>query len=131
MIIDLIAIYRARKNRPLAARLAAKFAQGQALDRLTAPLFLVHLVLWLIIGIGSLLFLATLWLAVTWHGSALLPGLLPGGLAFLAFRIDFGLRKGMDRIKAAADSLTDRGMDKLLKQPPESEQVPNSEQVKG
>ena len=80
--------------------------------------------MWVVIAMSSVLVIGTLWLVFTWHEAAFLLGLLPGALLFLALKIEVGLRKGMERIRIAAESITDRGLDRVLKK--QAEEAPET-----
>lgn len=114
MIFDLFAIYRARKHPKLAAKLAARFAQNQTIERVTAPVFIAHLALWVVMALCACFTMGLIWLGVELHWTAALPGLIPLAVGILAFRINAGLQKGMERIRMMAESFTDRRIDRLL-----------------
>lgn len=107
MIGDLVDLYKARHEPARAARLAGRFAGTQVLDRLTALLFLARLGLWAVVLLGGALAAAAILASIVWHGAFGFLAVLPGGLAWLAFRVLSGLRRGEDAVRAAAGQLTD------------------------
>ncbi|MEM9600302.1 MAG: hypothetical protein AAF926_04710 [Pseudomonadota bacterium] len=111
MIIDLIQIYRARRDPAKAAKLAGRFAQSQAIDRLTAPLLIVHLLLWFVVILMGVLTAGLVLMAVKLHGAIALLSLLTLIMAFAAVMISLGLKSGLDRVKDYAGTLGDRGVD--------------------
>jgi hypothetical protein len=117
MILDLVAIFRARRDPRLAARLAARFAQDQAIERVTAPLFIAHIVLWAIIGLCALFILGLAVAALSLHWTLALPALIPFAIGGVAIVLERGLRRGMARVRNIAGQLTDRGMDRLIQNP--------------
>ena len=121
MIGDLIGIYRARRDPKTAARLAAKFAQGQVVERVTAPLMLPLVLLWVAIALCAVLVALSLWGSASLHGSLGLFGIIPAAIGYVAFRIQAGLRAGLDRVQALADRYAERGLDHVL--PPDPSQV--------
>lgn len=114
MIADLFGIYRARHDRAAATKLAAKFAQGQVLDRVTAPLLLPLILLWVAIVVCALLVALSIWGYAALHGSVLMLGVIPAAIGYLAFRIQAGLRMGMSRVQTIAETYTDKGLDSIL-----------------
>lgn len=114
MLTDLIAIFKARRDPALAARLAAKLAQGQLLDRLSAPLFMVHLIAWAVVLTSLLLAGLFLAAAAQFHWSAGIPAVLPLAAGSLAVFVHVGLRRGLARVRAMAENLTDQGLDRIL-----------------
>lgn len=117
MILDLVAIFRARRDPRLAARLAARFAQDQAIERVTAPLFIAHIALWAVIGLCALFIIAFAVAALSLHWTLALPGLIPFAIGAIAIILERGLRRGMARVRNMASQLTDRGMDRLIPNP--------------
>lgn len=117
MILDLFAIFRARRDPRLAARLGARFAQDQAIERVTAPLFLVHIVLWGVIVICGIIIIGLAVAALSLHWKFALPGLIPVAICGVAIVLERGLRRGMARVRNIASQLTDRGMDRLIPTP--------------
>lgn len=114
MILDLYQIFRARKDPPLATKLAVRLAQGQLIERMTAPVLLIHILLWMIAGIGIFLSLVLLWAALTWHGVAWVLFPLPTAPAIGAIYISLGLKRGLDHIKTLANSYSDKGVERVM-----------------
>ena len=114
MIGDVIGIYRARRDPKLAARLAARFAQGQLLDRISAPLLVPLVLLWSVVILCALLVALSVWGFMSLHGAVAWLGLLPAGIGYLAFRVQAGLRAGLRIVQDLAESYTERGMDRVL-----------------
>ncbi len=117
MILDLVAIFRARRDPRLAARLAARFAQDQAIERVTAPLFIARIVLWAVIGLCALFIITLAVSALNLHWTLALPALIPLAIGGVAIVLERGLRRGIARVRNIADQLTDRGMDRLIPNP--------------
>jgi len=121
MILDLVAIFRARRDPRLAARLAARFAQDQAIERVTAPLFIAHILLWGVIGLCALFIIGLAVAGLTLHWTLAIPGLIPIVIGGVAIVLELGLRRGMARVRNMASQLTDRGMDRLIPTPKASD----------
>lgn len=113
MILDLIAIFRARKHPRQATKLAARFAQGQAIDRLATPIILAQLVLWAIAVLMAIIVVLAVFGGATVHGSILFIALLPALIGCLAAYIAMGIGKGLEMIKERIAALSDRGVDRL------------------
>ena len=113
MIGDLRDIHKARHDTALALRLGARLAREQALDRLSAPMFVVHLVLWAVMGLCAVLVAAAAFGTVALHWTVALPALLPAGIGYLAWRLNRGLGAGEDLVRRAAEDLSEAGMDRL------------------
>jgi hypothetical protein len=113
MIGDLYAIYEARRDPALAARLAARLARNQALDRAFAPLFIVHMLAWVAISLCALLLAAGLMGALFGHWAWMIPALIPGGLGFLIWKVRDGLVRGEKRIRSIAEQISEQGMDRV------------------
>lgn len=114
MLIDLIQIYRARRDPAKAAKLAGRFAQSQAIDRLTAPLLIVHLLLWLIAILMGALTAGLLFVSVKVHGAIAILSPLTLIVAIAAIMISLGLKSGLDRVKDYAGTLGDRSVDRAV-----------------
>ena len=114
MIGDLIGIYRARRDPRTAAKLAARFAQGQLFDRLTAPLLVPLVLLWVVIVVGGILAALAIWGSIALHGAVGFLGVIPAAIAYAAFRIQAGLRGGLEAVKALAEGYADRGLDRII-----------------
>ncbi|GLQ19283.1 hypothetical protein ACFFUB_12755 [Algimonas porphyrae] len=112
MLIELIQIFRARRDPQRAARLAGRLAQNQAIDRLTAPLLLVHILLWGLIIIAIGVAAALLYLAAHSHWSVGLATVLPITIAGLSGALSFGLKAGLDRVRDHAGRIGDLGVEK-------------------
>ena len=110
---DLRDIYKARRDPALALRLGARLAREQALERLAAPLFVVHFGLWAVMVVCALLSALALFGAASLHWTVALPALLPAGIGYLAWRLNRGLGAGEDLVRRAAEDLSEAGMDRL------------------
>lgn len=118
MILDLVAIFRARRDPRLAVKLAARFAQGQAIERITAPLFIAHILLWILISTCVLIIVGLFAAASALHWSVGIAAVIPMLVGGCALIVERGLRTGMDRVRNTADRLTDRGVNRLIRATP-------------
>jgi hypothetical protein len=118
MIFDLIQIYRARRDRALTSKLAARFAHGQLLDRATAPLLLVHLCLWAAVIIMSFIFALILAAAIKTHWTIGVIGTAPLAIGFACGWVSVRLKKSLDQIRAMAAQYSDTRIDNLLNRNP-------------
>ncbi len=114
MISDLLAIYKARRDPALATRLAAKLVQTQAMDRALAPLFIVHVLSWIAIGLCGILSIAGIGGAIFGHWSIIIPTLIPIGLGIGFWKLRTGLSAGEARIRALADAMTSQSLDRVV-----------------
>lgn len=114
MILDLIQIIRARRDKSLASKLAMRFAQGQLLERATAPLLIVHLCLWTVVIIVGALAVALIHAAIKIHGAISIIAVIPLTLCIIAAWVSFRLKAGLDNIRAIADNYSDSQIDRLF-----------------
>lgn len=114
MIIDLISIFRARREPKVAAKLAARFAHGQAIERVTAPLLIIHIAIWLGVILMIVLTIMILTLANATHGSVGLLCIIPVTIAVGGAALSIGLKRGLDRIKDIAGRIGDQGIDRAV-----------------
>jgi len=116
MILDLIQIYRARRDKALASKLALRFSQGQILDRATAPLLLVHLCLW---GVTFIMFVIVMLITLTalkTHWAVGIIGLAPFMIGVSCGWVSVRLKNSLDQIRSIAANYTDSQIDKFLSQ---------------
>ena len=113
MIGDIIEIFKARKNPALATKLGARFATGAAIERLGWPLAIAKFWMALAGLICSVIICGLLYLTFTVAQGFIWPALLPAGLLYVIFRIWTGIDKGLDRVKLAAQTYTDSGIDRI------------------
>lgn len=111
MILDLVQIFRARKDRALASKLAVKFAQGQMLDRAAAPLLPVHVILWALSIVSGSLCLLLLYAAWQWHWTFILLATIPAFISVIAVKVSLRLMAGLDRIRTYAEGYSDQTID--------------------
>jgi hypothetical protein len=114
MILDLFQIFRARRDKTLASKLALRFAQGQLLERATAPLLIVHLCLWAIVIIIGAIAAGLILSAVKVHGAIIIVAILPLTVCFISAWISLRLKAGLDNIRAIADGYSDSQIDRLF-----------------
>jgi hypothetical protein len=98
MIGQFIALYRARKDGPLAKRIASEIIIDGTLDRASWPLAIAKF--WMVLGIVilSVLIIAFLLIGTFSHWSLATPALPLGGLIYLIIRIWRGINQGVDRV---------------------------------
>lgn len=114
MILDLIQIFRARSDKALASKLAVRFAQGQLLERATAPLLIVHISLWSVSIIAGAITLILFAASETIHGAIGFAAIIPLILCILPAWMSLRLKAGLDRIRAIAAGYSDAQLDRLF-----------------
>lgn len=114
MILDLIQIFRARSNKALTSKLAVRFAQGQLLDRATAPLLLVHIGLWTISLVTGVIALVLIVASETLHGAIGFVAIIPLAFSIIPAWVSLRLKAGLDRIRAIAAEYSDAQLDRLF-----------------
>lgn len=114
MIFDLIQIIRARRDKSLVSKLAMRFAQGQLLDRATAPLLLVHLCLWATVFITGAIAMALIIAAIKIHGAIGIIAVIPLTLCIIAAWVSLRLKANLDHIRTIAETYSDSQIDRLL-----------------
>lgn len=114
MILDLIQIIRARRDKPLASKLAMRFARGQLLDRATAPLLFVHLCLWGIVIIMGALAVVLIIAAIKFHGAIWVIAIIPLIVCVIAAWVSLRLKAGLDHIRTIAEGYSDSQLDRLF-----------------
>lgn len=116
MILDLVHIIRARHNKPLASKLALRFAQGQLFERATAPLLIVHLCLWTIVIIMAAIAAIIIASAIKVHGTIMIVALIPLAFCIISTLLSLRLKAGLDRIRTIAEGYSDSQIDRLFTQ---------------
>lgn len=114
MILDLIHIFRARRDKSLASKLALRFAQGQLLDRAAAPLLIVHLCLWGVAIIVSVISVLVIAAAIKTHWSVGIVGIVPLTIGVSCVWISIRLKKSLDHIRDLAADYSDSHIDRFL-----------------
>ena len=102
MIGDMIALFKARKDIPLAKRIASDMVVDGAIDRASWPLAIAKF--WMVIGIIGLGALTALflWGGIAAHWALAIPAFLFGGLTYLIIRIWRGLNRGVQAVTELA-----------------------------
>lgn len=114
MILDFIQIFRARRDKALASKLAVRFAHGQLLERATAPLLIVHIGLWAASIIAGVIALLLIVASETLHGAIGFAAIIPLALCILPAWVSLRLKAGLDRIRAIAAGYSDAQLDRLF-----------------
>ena len=114
MILDLVQIFRARRDPARAARLAAGLVRGQAVERAFAPLLLARLALLGVTVVCGIAAALLIWGAAASHWTVALPAILPAVIGFAAVTVHRGLRRGQERVEALAAQMADRGVDAVM-----------------
>jgi hypothetical protein len=114
MILDLFQIYRARRDKSLASKLALRFAQGQLLERATAPLLIVHLCLWILAIVMGAIAVALFITATQVHGAIMIIATIPLILCVVPVWVSLRLKAGLDYIRGLAESYSDSHVDRLF-----------------
>lgn len=116
MIIEIFQIFRARRNTALASQLAVRLAQGQLLDRATAPLFLVHVGLWTVSIISGALALVLFVASETIHSALGFVAMIPLLFCLVPAWISLRLKAGLDLVRDIAASYSDAQLERLFPQ---------------
>ncbi|WP_409432106.1 hypothetical protein ACJ3XI_07745 [Litorimonas sp. RW-G-Af-16] len=111
MILDLINIFKARRDPVLAAKLGGQFATEQALDKFSWPLIIVKFWLGLAGLICAALIIMFIYAAYKLGWAAALPAFIPAAVIYLIVKIWRGINTGLERVKAVAQSYTNRSVD--------------------
>ncbi|GHA91550.1 hypothetical protein GCM10009069_13410 [Algimonas arctica] len=114
MILELFQIFRARRDTTLASKLALRFAQGQLLERATAPLLIVHLCLWLVAIIMGAIATVLIMTAIKVHGAIIIVAVIPLTAGLISIWISLRLKMGLDRIRTIADGYSDSQIDRFF-----------------
>lgn len=116
MILDVVQIIRARRDKSLASKLALRFAHGQLLERATAPLLIVHLCLWTIAIIMAAIAATLIASAIKFHGAIMIVAFIPLAFCMLSAWLSLRLKVGLDHIRTIADGYSDSQIDRLFTQ---------------
>lgn len=113
MIENTIALYRARKDPALAARIASEIAVDGAIERVSWPLIIVKF--WMSVGLIILTLLTAmfLWIGTVTHWTLAIPIFLFGGLTYLIVKVWRGLNRGKDKVTAIAKAQAAKQMDRF------------------
>jgi hypothetical protein len=116
MILDIIQIFRARRNTALASKLAVRLAQGQLLDRATTPLLLIHIGLWTVSIVAGVLAFVLLIASETIHSTLGFVAMIPLLFCLVPAWISLRLKAGLDRVRDIAASYSDAQLERLFPQ---------------
>lgn len=114
MILDIIQIIRARRDKSLASKLGLRFAQGQLLDRAAAPLLIVHLCLWVGVIIMGAIAAGLFAAAIEFHEAITIVALIPLAISLASAWVSIRLKTGLDRIRTLADGYSDSQIDRMF-----------------
>jgi len=98
MLGDMIALFKARKDLPLAKRIASEMIVDGAIDRASWPIVIAKF--WMGVGIIALCILGCLFLGlgVATHWTLAIPVLLFGGGVYFIIRVWRGINKGVQAV---------------------------------
>jgi len=98
MLINMITLFKARKDPVLAKRIASDMIVEGAIDRASWPLAIAKF--WMSIGIIALTFIfgLFLWGGIAAHWTVAIPTLPAGGLIYLIIGIWRGLNRGVQTV---------------------------------
>jgi hypothetical protein len=114
MILDIIQIFRARRDKALASKLAVRLAHGQLLDRATAPLLLIHIGLWTVSIMAGVIAFVLFIASETLHSALGFVAMIPLLFCLVPAWISLRLKAGLDRVRDIAASYSDAQLERLF-----------------
>lgn len=113
MIENAIALYRARKDPALAARIASEMVVDGAIERASWPLVIAKVWMSVALIILTLLTALFLWIGTLTHWTLAIPVFLFGGLIYLIVKIWRGLNRGKEKVTAIAKAQAGKQIDRF------------------
>lgn len=104
MILDVIKLFRARKDAELAKQIASEMVVDGAIEQLGLPLTIAKLFMATAMAFLASLIIGLIWLAIKLHWTALLPTPLFGAIIHGIMRTWRGVNKGVQIVTERANS---------------------------